>query len=118
MPETTRSSVRLGLLRCGACGALDPGPCERCPACRASRLERVEADGTGTLVSWTVIRRPPARLKGEEPYAVAVVQLDEGVLVTGRLEPAEAEPRACGDRVACVRLLGDSVPVFEVVRRA
>ena len=41
--------------------------------------------GAGTIVSHTVIRVAPRGRGGEVPYAVAVVRLEEGVSVLGRI---------------------------------
>ena len=41
--------------------------------------------GTGTIVSYTVIRVAPRGRASEVPYAVAVVKLDEGVSLLGRV---------------------------------
>jgi uncharacterized OB-fold protein len=81
----------LDVLRCEDCGRLDPGPRELCAACASSRLSPQRVDGRGTLVSWTVIRRAPTRFRAEAPYTIAVVDLDVGVRITGRL-PHEEEP--------------------------
>ena len=45
----------------------------------------------GTLVSYTVIRKPPAAFGEDGVYAVAVVDTPEGRL-TARLEPFEPAP--------------------------
>jgi len=73
------------VLACEDCGQLDPGPRELCPACASNRLSRREVDGSGRLVSWTVIRRPPTKFRADAPYTIAVVDLDAGVRITGRL---------------------------------
>lgn len=67
-------------------------------------------DTEGTLVTFTVIRKPPTAFKDEPPYAVAVVDLTDGRRVLGRLETFEPEP-ALGSAVA---LAGEhkGVPVF------
>jgi uncharacterized OB-fold protein len=98
------------VLKCGNCGALDAGPREICPVCHEAALQRHQVPGDGKLLSWTLIRRPPAAFRAEGAYAVAVVRLDAGVKVTGRLEsPAEAtEP---GARVALVASK-NGVPTF------
>ena len=104
MPET------LAILRCLDCGALDPGPRRLCAKCGSRRLEATPVRGEGSLVSWTVIRRPPQRFAEEPAYAVAVVDLEEGVRVTGRLDSFEPEP-ALGIPVR-VSALANGVPVF------
>jgi len=86
MPEALSVSV----VRCSACGALDPGPREICPRCHKAKLEPHAVPGTGMLVSWTMIRRPPSAYREDGQYAVAVIKLDSGVQVTGRLkDPSE-----------------------------
>lgn len=93
MPEAADTGT-VAVMRCTACGGLDPGPRDLCPRCHAP-LSPAEVAGTGTLVSWTLIRRPPAAFREDGPYAVAVVRLDVGVQVTGRLaDPGDAAPGA------------------------
>ncbi|MEM8973741.1 MAG: OB-fold domain-containing protein [Pseudomonadota bacterium] len=100
----------ISVLACPSCGHLDPGPRENCPACFATGLKPCDVQGVGNLVSWTMIRRPPTAFRSEGEYAVAVVTLDAGVQVTGRLglTADEAKP---GARVAALELHAD-VPVF------
>ena len=107
MPTADRPAVQI--LRCQRCGTLDAGPRLLCPQCHAAALLPQEVEGKGTLLSWTVIRRAPARLKALGPYAVCVVDLDAGVRVTGRLRSIEGG--ACGTRVCCVAREG-AVAIF------
>lgn len=58
--------------------------------------------GAGVVVSWTTIRRAPTQFKDDAPYDIVVVDLDEGVRVTGRLD-AGSPPPAIGVRVRAVR---------------
>ncbi|MFM9887099.1 MAG: Zn-ribbon domain-containing OB-fold protein [Burkholderiales bacterium] len=48
-----------------------------CPHCGSRRLEWRDASGRGTLYSFVINHRPPAWRK-QEPYVIAVVELDEG----------------------------------------
>ncbi|MFG1343493.1 OB-fold domain-containing protein [Xanthobacter autotrophicus DSM 431] len=71
-------------------------------------MEPATVAGDGVLVSWTLVRRPPTRFQADGPYAVAVVDLDCGVRLTGRLArtpeteadapPLGARMRFCGGR--------------------
>lgn len=97
-------------LKCGACGALSAAPREICPACHEPQLKPYAVAGAGVLASWTVIRRPPAAFRDEKDYAVAVVRLDAGVTVTGRVVADGAE-LATGLRVEASGL-HKGVPVF------
>lgn len=107
-------SAEFTIIRCASCGALDVPPRERCGKCGGTTLTPQAAAGTGTLVTWTVMRRPPAAFADEPPYAVAVVDLSEGVRVTGRLKQFEDDP-ASGARVSIVGM-HKGTPVFAAVR--
>jgi uncharacterized OB-fold protein len=49
------------------------------------------AAGTGTIFSITVVHRPPsAALQPFAPYAIALVDLDEGVRLMAHADPALA----------------------------
>lgn len=115
MPEAATHDLGIPALVCSDCGRLDPGPREICPNCHSCNLEPKEVNGTGQLLSWTVIRRPPAPFRGQAPYAVAVVDLDAGVRVTGRLRD-QRDDLLPGARVRCVSL-DDGIPTFAEVER-
>jgi uncharacterized OB-fold protein len=102
--------VKVEILRCTRCGTLDAGPRILCTKCHSKALEPHQVDGTGTLVSWTVIRRAPTKLKGLAPYAVCVVDLTAGVRVTGRLQSLESVTQP-GAKAVCVALEG-VIPIF------
>jgi uncharacterized OB-fold protein len=75
---------RLTGIRCGRCGALAIPPKEFCESCQQREWQPVPLGGTGTIVSYTVIRVAPRGRGGEVPYAIVVVKLDEGVSLLGR----------------------------------
>jgi uncharacterized OB-fold protein len=104
--------LRLPILRCTACGTLDPGPRVLCEHCQSTSLVQETTPGVGRLMSWTIIRRPAARFRDIAPIGIAIVALDAGIAVTGRLARPEA-PHEVGERVAAIAL-DDSVGIFEV----
>ena len=101
---------RLSAIRCGSCGELAIPPKELCPSCHERRWELVPLHGTGSVVSFTVIRIPPRGRLAEAPYAVAVVKLDEGVSLLGRIDgiPLAALTAGLSVRFRPI-LLGDQV---------
>jgi scaffold protein (connect acetoacetyl-CoA thiolase and HMG-CoA synthase) len=76
---------RLTGVRCRKCGELAIPPKELCPACHERAWEPVPLTGEGTIASYTVIRVAPRGRAGETPYAIAAVQLKEGVSLLGRV---------------------------------
>ena len=107
------SSIPIPILRCSACGTLDAGPRLLCPNCHAAALVAEPASGMGNLVSWTVIRRPAARFRDIAPIGIAIVALDAGVTVTGRLATPEGSHKV-NERVAAIAL-DDGVGIFEIL---
>jgi hypothetical protein len=72
----------LRLQRCTACGAWRHPPRHRCAACGSADTGWERVSGRGRLFSWTVTHQAidPAF---ETPYAVVVVELDEGPRLVG-----------------------------------
>jgi hypothetical protein len=60
-------------------------PKELCPNCHAHQWQPVALAGDGTIASFTVIRVAPRAHAADVPYAVAVVRLQEGVSILGRI---------------------------------
>jgi uncharacterized protein len=70
---------RLRLPRCTDCGKAHFYPRTICPHCRSASLDWIDARGTGTVYSYTVVQRAPSpAFAADVPYAVAIVALDEG----------------------------------------
>jgi uncharacterized OB-fold protein len=78
--------------RCAECGAWRFPPQPMCPACRSLASEWALASGRGRLLSWVVCHPPvlPA-WKERTPYAVVLVECEEGVRTIGNLLGAEPE---------------------------
>jgi hypothetical protein len=92
-------SGRLSAIRCQGCGELAIPPKELCPRCHTRQWELVPLHGIGTIASFTVIRIAPRGRGGEAPYAVAVVKLDEGVSLLGRMVDVPLDALTAGLRV-------------------
>ena len=72
--------------------------------------QKLAPGARGTLVTYTVIRKAPAAFALEPLYAVAIVDIDGGRRVIGRIEPFEPAPRL-GATVSLRRWAKDT-PVF------
>ena len=105
-------SETVQVLRCADCGTLDPGPRDLCPKCFGA-LKPDAVSGAGALVSWTMIRRPPAAFRSEGAYAVALVKLDAGCLITGRL--ANPDELATPGRRVAASGTHNGAAVFKVI---
>lgn len=107
----TAGTMSVPLTRCRRCGTRESFCPQVCRACFSSDFEAENQPAIGTVISSTVIRRPPARFQADGPYAIVSLRLDSGPQVTGRLKDIET---ACapGDRVHATSARGD-VLLFE-----
>ncbi|MCL4239008.1 MAG: Zn-ribbon domain-containing OB-fold protein [Anaerolineae bacterium] len=64
-------------------------------------VELFALSGKGTVYSFTTVTAPAEPYEAYAPYALALVQLDEGPLVTAQLTDLDGEP-AIGMRVEMV----------------
>lgn len=106
---------RLCIQLCGSCERFQFYPRERCLACQASDLEWVEVSGFGSIYSMTMVHS-----RDEEPFYLALVDLDEGPRLLTRIVGSDRRTPDIGDTVA-VRFGGVTtadrvLPLFEMHR--
>ena len=87
-----------------------------CPQCLGREFHGEQAVATGTLASWTQVRKPPLRFNADGMYCVGVFDLDNGMRVSGRLLHQASD--AIGDRVVLVDTheAATTLPTFKVIR--
>ena len=78
-------SEKVVAYRCEDCSTTTLSYRAICQNCSSRNIEKVELDGRGRVFAYTIIRVAPEQFKGQEPYAVGIVRLDSGQLVSGRL---------------------------------
>lgn len=100
--------------QCDTCKSLSAPPHVSCGRCGAATLRSVMLSGRGLLLSFTTIRIPPARIRGQEPYDIAVIDLEEGLRVTARLKVPIGREAAIGDSVAFEGLVEEG-PLYRLV---
>ena len=76
---------------CEDCGKRLIPPRPACYACGGRHLDVEPQPNTGTVVSYTEVRTPPSALADRAPYTVAIVELDSGARLTGRVTVPYAE---------------------------
>ena len=87
----------LRLPRCGDCTTWHWPPGPVCPACFSERIGWEAAQGRGTVSTWTVVHQDwfPA-FKADIPYAVAQIELAEGVRLTADIVDCPADKLRVG----------------------
>lgn len=82
---------KLLLQSCAKCGPYFP-PRPFCPTCASRDVSVVEASGKGRLYSYVISHMPSPGYK--PPYAVAVVELEEGPKLVSNILDCEQTPEA------------------------
>lgn len=80
-------------------------PRDVCPNCGGEAKELYQFSGRGAVYSYTVVHNPPTGFEGSAPYTVALVQLDEGPIVTAQLTDLDDAPVEIGMPVEMVTRL-------------
>jgi uncharacterized OB-fold protein len=91
---------RLVIQRCTRCGVLRHYPQPMCPACRALGFDWAPVSGRGEIYAYTVAHRAfhPA-WQAHVPYAIATIELEEGVRMVCDLLGTPIERVRIGARV-------------------
>ena len=81
-----KSKYRLVGTRCMQCSSVFFPPRNICHTCRRKgKVEEFAFSGNGSIVSFTIIRAAPEGFEQYAPYAVAIIRLDEGQMVSGQI---------------------------------
>lgn len=88
---------------CLRCGHDQFPPRVSCTRCHGSDLEWQPASGRGTVFSFTIVHRAPTdAFKADVPYALAIVELEEGVRAMMNVRTADLSAIAIGAPVEIV----------------
>lgn len=113
---------RLIIQRCSKCGSRQFPYRAFCSQCWSVELAAVDSPGTGSVWTYTVIRRSKAPgFAADVPYTVALVELDEGVKLLTNIVNCSPDDVAIGMRVRVTFVdtnVGWKVPVFEPIARS
>jgi uncharacterized OB-fold protein len=77
-------------------------PRDICPDCGEEARDLFQFSGKGSVYSFTTVSDAPAGFEESAPYTVAIVQLDEGPLVTAQLTDLEKHKVEIGTPVEMV----------------
>ncbi|MBC7129637.1 Zn-ribbon domain-containing OB-fold protein [Candidatus Bathyarchaeota archaeon] len=82
--------------KCRSCGKVHVPPRPLCDQCLSKDFEWVELPKTGKLLTYTVIHVAPQRFQEMVPYAVGIVQLENGVKLPGIIKDVQPEKLKIG----------------------
>lgn len=87
---TAAAHDALTIRRCRDCATHLPPEAIGCTLCGSGSLQWAPAAGTGHLVTWTTVHRPPNGAYSDlVPYTLGIVELDEGPWLHARITPGD-----------------------------
>ncbi len=74
-------------------------------------MEPLQLKGEGEVYSFTVVHEAPSQFEMQKPYVMAIIRMDEGVMVTAQLIDVDPKEVEIGMKVkATLRKLGEDGP--------
>jgi uncharacterized OB-fold protein len=108
------SRYNLKAVRCGNCGKVFFPPRVVCSVCHRKSIGKMECmnlKGEGEVYSYTVVHEAPSQFEVLKPYVVAMVKMDEGVMLTSQLIDSDPKGVEIGMRVrTTLRRIGEDGP--------
>lgn len=90
---------RLEANKCETCDTKFFPPRLLCPQCKKRNLVPAKLAERGKILTYTIIRVPPHQFADQAPYAVGVVELDDGVMLTAQIVDCDFDELKVGKRV-------------------
>ncbi len=105
----TQNRYNLYGVRCNNCDDIYFPPRKICPKCRrSSKLTGIKLDARGEVVTYTIIHSAPEGFKRQTPYAMAIIKLREGPMLTTQIVDCKPEEVKIGMAVEGVfRKIGE-----------
>lgn len=77
--------------KCRKCGKVHLPPRPLCDKCFSKEFEWIELPKTGKLLTYTIIHVAPPQFQGIIPYAVGIIQLENGLKIPGMIKMVQPE---------------------------
>lgn len=90
---------RLEAGKCTKCGKIHYPPRLVCSECKNREFEVVNLPDEATVITFTVIHTPPSQFKDQAPYAIAIVETDNGVRLMLQITDSDGSDLEIGKRV-------------------
>ena len=86
--------------KCKKCGKVHLPPRPLCDECFSNEFVWKEISQRGKLLTYTIIEVAPAQFQSMAPYAVGIVQLEDGVRIPGMIRGVALEQIKIGMELA------------------
>jgi hypothetical protein len=71
--------------KCQKCGFLQHSSHIRCLKCKHEKFDSIKAIGNAKLLSYTILKAPPAEFRDKPHYALGILEFENQIKVLGQL---------------------------------
>jgi uncharacterized OB-fold protein len=90
-------------MKCKSCNKVFFPPRFACPVCRRrGTLEPYKLNGKGKIVTFAITHVAPNGFEDQVPYAIAIIELEEGPRLTAQITDCDPEQVKIGDEVEMI----------------
>ena len=89
-------------IKCENCHKVYFPQVDICPHCRRSslgKMQLIKLKGEGKVITYTIIHVAPEGFEGQAPYAMAIIELDEGPRITAQIIDCDVDKVEIGMKV-------------------
>ncbi len=86
--------------KCQKCGKIHLPPRPLCDNCYGTEFQWLQVSGKGKLVTYTVIHVAPQQFQNLTPYAIGIVELENGLKIPGTIQGVNQEQLKIGMELA------------------
>ena len=90
---------RLEAGKCKKCGKVYFPPRIICAECKSQEFETVNLQREGKLLTYTIIRVAPSQFVDQAPYAMGIVELNDGVKILSQIVDCDLDKLEIGQKV-------------------
>jgi uncharacterized OB-fold protein len=76
-------------IKCRNCGFLQHKSHLRCLQCRNDTFETISSTGLCKLLTYTILKAPPAEFRNKSSYALGIVEFNNGIKALGQITSQE-----------------------------
>ncbi|MDD3655808.1 MAG: Zn-ribbon domain-containing OB-fold protein [Atribacterota bacterium] len=105
VPKTWREfpqRYRLEASKCKNCGKIFFPPRPICSNCKYREFIPIKLPKEGKIYSFTIIRTPSSEFKDYSPFAIAIIELDNGIKLMCQVVDCDFSELEIGKRVSLV----------------
>ncbi|MCL4350931.1 MAG: Zn-ribbon domain-containing OB-fold protein [Candidatus Thermoplasmatota archaeon] len=99
------SRYRMQGKKCGNCNTVYFPPRDVCTTCHRDsigKMKDMDMEGTGEILSFTIVHEAPPAFLRQKPYIIALIRLSEGPVITGQIVDIMPEEIDIGTKVRSV----------------